>query len=301
MHQRDPSSIHKWGYWIPVFIETGDEIRSEDENNPHLEKKQGFKLVSQVNWSWRQFQGQFWICITCYHHWSSYFFIRSMVLASLWPATCDCQHWFYSVSLQGCNLWWRCSKNWKVGGGLGSLKCKFTHTRGLPEDLSPLLAGTQYEQQIKCSTGLNPIARRCSTKEMFSIFCMTPKLWWKLYISFLHQFFKEIKLWCNAYNLPSLAHWFKFRLFSQILILFCNGWKRECNSQATSSSKEGCRGRTWTCNFSGKKGTYQSFQVSLSNFFQPSCLEEGTWKPQQSSLGDIPLPIFPFFHGQFFF
>ncbi len=26
--------------------------------------KQGFKLVSQVNWSWRQFQGQFWICIT---------------------------------------------------------------------------------------------------------------------------------------------------------------------------------------------------------------------------------------------
>jgi hypothetical protein len=41
MHQRDPSSIQNWGYWIPVFIETGEEIRSEDENNPHLENKTG--------------------------------------------------------------------------------------------------------------------------------------------------------------------------------------------------------------------------------------------------------------------
>jgi hypothetical protein len=34
------------------------------------------------------------------------FFIRSMALASLWPATCDCQHWFCLVSFQGCNFWW---------------------------------------------------------------------------------------------------------------------------------------------------------------------------------------------------
>ncbi len=134
MHQRDPSSIQNWGYWIPVFIETGDEIRSEDANNPRLEKEQGFKLVTQVNWSWMQFQGQFWICITCYQQWCSYFFIRSMAIAWLWPATCDCQHWFYSVSLQGCNLWWRCSKNWKVWQGVTKMQI-YTHSwssRGPP-------------------------------------------------------------------------------------------------------------------------------------------------------------------------
>jgi hypothetical protein len=42
---------------------------------------------------------------------------------------------------------------------------------------------------------------------------------------------------------------------------------------------------------------FPSFPEQL---FQPSCLEEGTWKPHQSSLGDNPLPKFHFFMDNFF-
>jgi hypothetical protein len=82
-HQRDPSSIQNWGYWIPVIIETGDEIRSEDENNPHLEKKQGFKL----SFSGKLVLEAVPVAVLDLHYLLPslmlIFFIRSMALASL--------------------------------------------------------------------------------------------------------------------------------------------------------------------------------------------------------------------------
>jgi hypothetical protein len=85
---------------------TGDEIRSEDENNPHLENKTGVQTSFSGKLVLEAVPGSvldlhYLLTITDAH-----FFMRSMALASLWPATCDCQHWFCLVSFQGCNFWW---------------------------------------------------------------------------------------------------------------------------------------------------------------------------------------------------
>jgi hypothetical protein len=85
-HQRDPSSIQNWGYWIPVFpvfIETGDEFRSEDENNPHLENKAGVQTSFSGKLVLEAVPGSVLDLHYLLPSLMLIFFIRSMALASL--------------------------------------------------------------------------------------------------------------------------------------------------------------------------------------------------------------------------
>jgi hypothetical protein len=75
--------------------------------------------------------------------------------------------------------------------------------------------------------------------------------------------------------------------------------KRECNSQATSSSKKVAVGEHGLATSLARKALNKVSKFPRQ-LFQPSCLEEGTWKPQQNSLGTFPFPNSHFSMDNFF-
>lgn len=172
----------------------------------------------------------------------------------------------------------------------------------------PLWQALNVSNKLNAALGSIQLQDNAQQKEIFSIFFMTSKLWWKFYLSFLHHFFKEIKSCCNAYDLASLAHRFKFQLYfktsrfkSQILILFCDGWKRKCNLQATSSSKKVAVGKHRLATSLGRKALNKVSKFPWSTFFNQVALRRrGHGSPNKVLWGTSPFPNSHFFMDKFF-